>query len=566
MLLQSEWKGFFKMQASYNIANALREQARKHPYQQAVIFPASKHHNRTCYTQLNYQQLDTKSSFIASELASFGIEKNTRCVLMVPPSLEFFALTFALFKLGALPVFIDPGLGVRKIGSCLDKISAQAFIGIPKAHLARVFFGWNKRKWQHLISVGGSWPATKRLKDSPNADLSLKGDSVVHCLPDDPAAILFTSGSTGAPKGVLYTHANFTAQIELLRSTYRIEPGEIDLCTFPLFALFAPALGMSAVIPDMNFTKPGKVKPDKIFEAIDNFGIQNMFGSPALIRRVADEAIRRGKSLPSLKRVISAGAPVPSELSTKMDRLLLGGVTLHTPYGATESLPVSSIDGRSIITTTKSLTERGNGICVGTATKSAAYTTEIKIIRITDKPIKNWSNDLLAPTGCIGEIVVKGAQVTKSYFANETATALAKIPAESGFYHRMGDVGYLDDDGKLWYCGRKSHRIETPEQVYFTIPCESIFNQHEKVFRSALVGVRKAGATKPVLLLELHRPNTGKYEKAQIKAELLAMAAAHGHTSGINEILFHKGFPVDIRHNSKIFREKLSLWAQKQCK
>ena len=554
------------MHASYNIASSLREQARKNPYQQAVIFPALSHKERTSYTQLNYQQLEAKSSQIASELAALGIEKKTRCVLMVPPSLEFFALTFALFKLGAIPVFIDPGLGVRKIGPCLEKIQAQAFIGIPKAHLARVLFGWNKRKWEKLICIDGSFPGAKRLKSQTKIQLNSDKAPIAHCLPDDPAAILFTSGSTGAPKGVLYSHANFSAQIELLRSTYQIKPGEIDLCTFPLFALFAPALGMSAVIPDMNFTRPGKVNPDKIFEAIDNFGVQNMFGSPALIRRVADAAIKQGRTFPTLKRVISAGAPVPAELSFKMDGLLEKGAVLHTPYGATESLPVSSIDSTTILSTTKSLSEAGGGICVGQGATSSGLATEIRIIRISDTAISRWSDDLLAPNGCIGEIVVKGAQVTKSYYANDAATALAKIPTAAGFYHRMGDLGYIDEAGRLWYCGRKSHRVETKDKLYFTIPCESVFNRHEKVFRSALVGIKKQGITKPLICIELHDTNTPKHEAETIKGELLAIADTYEHTRGIKDILFHKGFPVDIRHNSKIFREKLSLWAQKKCK
>lgn len=554
------------MHASYNIASSLREQARKNPYQQAVIFPALSHKQRTCYTQLNYKQLDVKSSQIASELATFGIKKKMRCVLMVPPSLEFFALTFALFKLGAIPVFIDPGLGVRKIGSCLDKISAQAFIGIPKAHLARVLFGWNKLKWQNLIIIDGKFPGAKQLTNQAEIPLDSPTGSIARCLPDDPAAILFTSGSTGAPKGVLYSHANFAAQIELLRSTYQIKPGEIDLCTFPLFALFAPALGMSAVIPDMNFTRPGKVNPDKIFEAIDNFGVQNMFGSPALIRRVADKAISQNRTFPTLKRVISAGAPVPSELSLTMNALLENGATLHTPYGATESLPVSSIDGVTIINATRSLSESGSGICVGQATKSTGFATEIRIIRISDKPIEKWSEDLLAPNGSIGEIVVKGAQVTKSYYADDAATALAKIPTVSGFYHRMGDLGYIDESGHLWYCGRKSHRVETKDKLYFTIPCESVFNRHEKVFRSALVAIKKQGITKPLICIELHHTKINKLEAETIKQELLTIADAYEHTRGITDLLFHKGFPVDIRHNSKIFREKLSLWAQKRCK
>ena len=132
--------------------------------------------------------------------------------------------------------------------------------------------------------------------------------------PDETAAILFTSGSTGVPKGAVYTHAIFHAQVDLLRRTYDIQPGEVDLCTFPLFALFGPILGMTCVVPEMDATRPGKVNPTRIIEAIADFGVTNLFGSPALIRRVGEYGEAKGIKLPSLRRVISAGAPVPARV------------------------------------------------------------------------------------------------------------------------------------------------------------------------------------------------------------------------------------------------------------
>jgi acyl-CoA synthetase (AMP-forming)/AMP-acid ligase II len=161
--------------------------------------------------------------------------------------------------------------------------------------------------------------------------------------------------------------------------------------------------------------------------------------------------------------------------------------------------------------------------------------------------------------------VVKGPQVTQSYFNREESTALGKIadPESSGFYHRMGDLGYLDERGRVWFCGRKAHRVVTPETTYFTIPCEAIFNTHPDVFRTALVGVGEWGKQRPVLCIELEKGvDTSSLEK--IHQELIVIGAGQKATSQIKTFLFHPEFPVDIRHNAKIFREKLAIWAKEQ--
>jgi acyl-CoA synthetase (AMP-forming)/AMP-acid ligase II len=160
---------------------------------------------------------------------------------------------------------------------------------------------------------------------------------------------------------------------------------------------------------------------------------------------------------------------------------------------------------------------------------------------------------------------VKGPQVTQSYFNREESTALGKIadPENPGFYHRMGDLGYRDDQGRVWFCGRKAHRVETTETTYFTIPCEAIFNTHPDVFRTALVGVGGFGSQRPVLCIELEKgADTSSLEK--IHQELIAIGAEHEVTSQIKTFLFHPEFPVDIRHNAKIFRDKLAVWAEEK--
>ncbi|MBF8269929.1 MAG: peptide synthase, partial [Gammaproteobacteria bacterium] len=189
---------------------------------------------------------------------------------------------------------------------------------------------------------------------------------------------------------------------------------------------------------------------------------------------------------------------------------------------------------------------------------------EIRIIPITDEPIAEWRDGLELGPNEIGEIVVRGPQVTRSYFNHIESTRLAKIAAgEQDCYHRMGDLGYLDERDRLWFCGRKSQRVITASGTLYTIPCEAVFNTHPRVARSALVGVPGDKGNILVLCVE---PEAGvrKAEHAKIRQELLALGAQHAHTASIQHILFHKGFPVDIRHNAKINRERLALWAQRQ--
>jgi len=534
-----------------NIAAHLPEMARRQPDTTAIIFPRQKR-------RMSFSELDRLSDRIARGLIANGICRGVRTVLMVTPSPEFFALTFALFKIGAVPVLIDPGLGIKNLRKCFAEAEPHAFIGIPKAHLARLIFGWGKDSIRTFVTVGRRlfWSGTTlgAIIDENPQETPFTLAQTQH---DDVAAILFTSGSTGAPKGAVYSHGNFAAQVEALRTVYGIEPGEIDLPTFPLFALFAPALGMTAVIPEMDFTRPGSVNARKIISAIQTYGVTTMFGSPALINRVGRYGVDHKVKLPTLRRAISAGAPVPAAVLERFTSLLNPGVQVFTPYGATEALPVCSIGSDEILGSTRQITDSGGGVCIGRPVEGI----RLEIIEISDEPIYSWDESMRVPTGKIGEIIVQGEQVTKGYYNRPDSDHLSKIydPETGSFFHRMGDLGGRDEEGRIWFCGRKTHRVETDAGPLFTIPCEAVFNTHPKVYRTALVGVGTPGELKPVLCVELEKG--AKADENVVREELLAIARDHIHTHTIDTILFHPSFPVDIRHNAKIFREKLAVWA-----
>ncbi len=545
-----------------NIASHLPAMAKTQADTYAIVVQPKRVQSKPSYNNAyTYKQLDEQSDLIASGLKACGIEKGTRTVLMVKPGLDFFALVFALFKLEAILIAVDPGIGIKNLGKCLAEAEAEAFIGISSAHIARIVLGWASGTIQKNVLVGKNPILNRFIVDLDKVkQIGRKQQFIAaETKATDVAAILFTSGSTGIPKGVVYTHANFTAQVNTLKQLYDIKPGEVDLGTFPLFALFAPALGMTAIIPDMDFTRPGHVNPEKIINAINQYQCTNMFGSPALLNRVGKWGANKNIKLPSLKRVLSAGAPVSAAILQRYQSLLKKDVQIFTPYGATESLPVSSIGSHEILNQTTKATNEGKGICVGRPVSGL----DVRIIKITDGVIPNWNVDIELPINTIGEICVQGPQVTRAYYNRNKETGLAKISTEKGFYHRMGDLGYIDGEDRLWFCGRKSHRVITESETLYTICCEGIFNTHPFVFRTALVGVKINNKTMPVICVEVE-PEHKRFNKKELKEELLKLAASHEITKNIKNVLFHSGFPVDIRHNAKIGREKLAKWAMEE--
>ncbi len=541
-----------------NVATHLKRMARIQPYKRAVVYPVGRDKGgRVAYSHLTFLQLDRESDCLAAGLEKVGIRRGVRTILMVTPSLEFFALTFALFKVGAVPVVVDPGMGIQRMLSCLKESRPSAFIGIPKAHVLRRIYPKFFAKVQTWVTVGRRlfWGGytLEQIRQVPWQPYPM-----AQTRRDETAAVLFTTGSTGPAKGAVYTHGNFDAQVRHIQSHFKIERYEIDLPTFPLFALFDPALGMTAIIPDMDPTKPALVNPKKIIEAITNQGVTNMFASPALLNRVGRYGKAKGIKLPSLKRVVSAGAPVAPANIEQFATMLVGDAQVHTPYGATEAVPVASIGSDEIMAETRQRSEKGYGMCVGRAIDDI----RIRIIKISDDPIAEWDEDLILPDGEIGEITVQGDLATRRYFRRPDADALAKIIDGDQFWHRMGDLGWRDTKGRIWFCGRKSHRVVTDNGTLFSVPCEAIFNNHSAVYRSALVGIGPRGLQQPVICIETE-PDTPT-PRATLKKELLALAAANELTRTIDTVLFHKAFPVDIRHNSKIFREKLADWAAGQ--
>ena len=582
----AEWpppsRPYVSSDTNANIARHLGLMAAAHPTRAALKIPRGRTHTGDIdYLSLTFAELDAEVSAWSDRLTTAGVRRGDRTLVMVRQGLPLIASAFALFRLGAVPVIIDPGMGLKNFLACVASSRPRALVGIPVAQLVSRLF---RRPFKSITTrVTASSSLTSRLT-RPNSQPSTLYSLPVNSTAAELAAVLFTSGSTGSPKGVCYEHGMFDAQVRLIRDTYGIQPGEIDLPLLPIFALFNPALGMTTIVPEIDPRRPAAVDPAKIVQAIRQENVTNSFGSPTLWRKIADHCLAQNLTLPTLRRVLCAGAPVPQQLWTASRTFLPNG-QLHSPYGATESLPISTISSPEIAALRDPAGNNNSpGACVGRPLPEI----DVRIIAITDAPIATLADARELPRGEIGEIIVRGPVVTREYDHNAAATAAAKIQVTSikyqdsptpspapldtshlsldtsasprgAVYHRLGDCGYLDADNRLWFCGRKVERVQTASGPLFTEPVEQVFRQHPRVTRCALIGLGDPGQQRPAVVIEI-KLNTSA-ERRALARELRQLALQHPATASIKLFYFREKFPVDVRHNAKIHRLTLARWA-----
>ncbi|HEY1098551.1 MAG TPA: fatty acid CoA ligase family protein [Myxococcota bacterium] len=542
-----------------NACDLIHEVARKDPTLPAVVDHKSG-------TSLTFGALSTQIAKLASRLQGLGVSPRDRVALFIADGPRFVTLVNALFHLGAVPVLIDPGMGLDNVAACIKEQKPRALVGIKKAQALRLL------RWSAFSSVkvnvvvDGIFPGAHTLRtDGDDKDVYL---GMHRQAADVPAAVLYTSGSTGAPKGVLYTHGMLMAQATAIRDMFAIQRGDVDVCCFLPFALFSVAMGTTAVFPAMDFSKPAKASPEAILKALrDPLGTgkaaTSAFASPALWGPFSWFASSTNQTVPGLKRVLTAGAPVSPKLHERLLKAVPDG-DVWTPYGATEALPVAFMNGRRVLDETAAATRAGKGTCVGTV----APRLEVKIIGITDAPVATMAEATTLPTGAIGEIVVTGACVTVAYDATSEraidANAKSKIVDGERIWHRMGDVGYLDAQGRLWFCGRKAHRVETAQGPLYSIPVEAVAEEQWPA-RAALVWRGERPNQRAVVVLENPQkvaatpgspaPKTVTVPSTSLVSSSVAQALGR---SDFDVIVWPSAFPVDRRHNAKIEREQLA--------
>lgn len=539
-----------------NVARHLRSAATSLPDHLATKSPTGVGADgKVIHETRSFRQLDQASDAAAEHFARSGLAAGDRVLLAVRPGHDLIVGMFGLLKLGAVPVAIDPGMGSSAFLDCVRRSRPSAIVGVHAATLLSRLPLTAFRTLRHRVTVGNSaWrQALAATSPTPRPIADVASETM--------AAILFTSGSTGAPKGVCYTHGMFDAQIELVRSTYGIRPGETDMAMLPLFALFNPALGTTTVTPLLDPSKPLAADPAPLVAALLSEKVTCSFGSPAIWGKVADHCEARGIKLPELRRLLIAGAPVSGELLAKL-RIIAPNCVTHTPYGATECLPVTTITAEELLGEARQLALRGHGTCVGRAVSGV----EIRVIRETEGPIATLAEASLCAAGEIGEIIATGPSVTREYDGLPEATRAAKITDGARTWHRMGDLGALDASDRLFFFGRRVEKVRTAEGDLPTESIEPAFRQHPHVFRCALIGLGEAPSQTPALVVE---PRAGHFPedeaaRARFIAELRAIAKSCPQADRVKHIVFQRALPVDVRHNAKIHRLQLGKEWTKQ--
>lgn len=537
-----------------NIALKLPERAKEFPTRVAVAAPLNgkpSGDGKFSYEELTFKELEDRSNTYAQNLIKMGLKKGDRVLMFVRPSVDFSAITFAVFRAGLVPIFIDPGMGRKNLLEAVKQIKPVGLIAEPEVHFLRLIFRKPFQTVRHFVTTGsftwGGMKKTKNWRKETSTETLMEDVS-----PEDTAAVLFTSGGTGIPKGVHYTHKIFNAQVKKLKEMFSLDELEVDLPGFPLFSLFTITMGMKSAIPAMNPSKPSKCNPEWLVKNIQDHKATFVAGSPAIWERVANYCLNENIKLPSIKYLVMFGAPVSLLLHEKFQKILTNGDT-YTPYGATECLPVSNTSGSFVLNTAREKMLAGKGTCVGVP----APETIIKIAPITDSPLEKESDFEWLGENTLGEICVLSDTVTPEYIGMIEKTKEAKICSNEGtLWHRMGDLGYIDENGLLWFCGRKSHRVTIGEKVLPSVPQETLFLDHPLIKKCAFVGPTLNQKIIPTLVIEPSKKLTSK-EKEVLKKEILEIAKNKLPDIPVENVFYFSPFPVDVRHNIKIDRLKL---------
>lgn len=566
-LIDESWPDLYKgRDARLNLADEFTAIAALRPNAPAVILAKrEKRDSPRYYESLSFKRCLELAEQYAQGLRDYKIERGETALMLVKPMLDMVPVFLALWKIGAVPVLVDPGGSREHKLKAVEEIGPKAMIGIPIAHLLRILYPSTLRSVTHPVVAGGGWsPAGPTLKSFLRARHSGSVPSAPTAV-DDPLLITFTSGSTGIPKGVVYTQENGKAVAEIMRDCLGLRSSDVCLACHPAFTIYFLGVGATVVLPDLDPRVPAKADPVGVLDIIRSQKPRVAFIQLPIIQNLLNHCAARKEKIPHLQKILTTGASVSLEFVRGLHQVLEEpDADLYVMYGATEALSICYASGREILANAGKTPDYK-----GTYLGRPAPGITVRIIGITDQPIEQWAPDLTLAPGQIGEICVSGPVVTPEYKNRPEATRKAKIQGAAGLWHRMGDAGYLDDNGCLWYCGRIADRVDTDAGILYSDLVEPIFNRHPSVRRSALVGVSRAGSCykRPVIIAEPASGDLSAAQEAQLSEELQALARHHPMTSAIDDVLVHRGeFPVDIRHNAKIRRDLLTKDAARHVK
>lgn len=470
-------------------------------------------------TSVTRPEFAARVATYAEALHHRGVRTGDRIAVLVSPSIDLIAVVYACWRIGAVAVIADKGLGLRGLTSAIRASRVKHVIGPVKAIMAVRLLRWAPRASMIRLSVLSGSPVISRLEyvsaPEPNAD--------------DLAAVLFTSGATGPAKGVGYTHRQLYAQRDALQKTYNIIPTDTFVAAFAPFALYGPALGIATGLADMDVTSPGTLTATALDDACRRVGATMVFASPAALANVVRTASTEVAHLRTVRLVMSAGAPVPIKTLQEVS-LLCPLAELHTPYGMTEVLPVSDVSLRDL-----RRIGTGHGVCVGKPVSGCE-------VRIDDET---------------SELLVSAPWMSAGYdslwLTQHNARSVLNADGHTVTWHRTGDVGHIDSEGNVWIEGRLVHVIHTSRGPVAPVPLEISVEALPKIVRAAAVGIGPVDVQHIVIVVEISNTTEGPAEAELTRAVRTALAPLT-----IASVWTTKKLPVDIRHNSKIDRTAVS--------
>lgn len=513
-----------------NIATILEEQAQHSPGRLAIVEPGRR---------VTYEELNARVGAAAADLSHAGISAGMRALVFSRMSIDLYVVLIALFRLRAAAVFVDPSAGRERLDVCVRRVRPDAFVAIPRAHWLRVTSS-AIRAIPIRAAIGGRVPFALTV----GRHLHGRPHPVEPCDGDTPAVITFTSGSTGEPKAAVRTHGFLVAQHRALVESIALAPGEVDLCTLPIFLLANLASGLTSVIPDADLRKPGHIDPGPVARQIAGTEVSRTVASPAFLDRLVGHARDTRTRFETLRRIYTGGAPVfPATLDATAD--VCPGASVVAVYGSTEAEPIAEIDRRQVTSADRAAMAAGSGLLAGQPVASI----ELRILR------DGWGRVLgpftetefaghVLPVGRVGEIVVSGAHVLAGYLDGR-GDEETKIKVGDRVWHRTGDAGYLDARGRLWLLGRCSAKAIDRRGVLYPFAVECAASDVPGVARVAFVPHRG----RRVLAVQLH--DGTKEVPADLRARL--------GWAEIDDFVVLERVPVDRRHNAKTDYAELML-------
>lgn len=519
-----------------NIAARLIARAAMHPERAAII-----EYRGGRATRVSFAQLAERVATVGASLRGYGVGRGDRVLILVPMSAELYAVLLGVLHAGATAVFVDAWADRKRLDNAVRAAAPKAFVGSWKAQLLRIVSPALRGVAHHFVAGARGLRSA-----SPGA--------TTHAEPDDPALITFTTGSTGAPKAAVRTHAFLWAQHEALAAHLGLRDDDIDMPTLPIFVLNNLALGVPSVIPDFDPRRPAEIDPARVWTQMVAERVTTTSGSPAFYERLVGYAERRGEKIP-VRALFTGGAPVLPPLARRLAAQVAG--ESHVVYGSTEAEPISGIEMRGLLDARETQIdahlpagagERG-GICVGAPVPQV----DVCILRVADGVIDLPAGGITAlelPRGQTGEIVVSGAHVLRGYLNDPAAERAAKLRDGDRVWHRTGDGGRIDAEGRLWLMGRVRERVRRADAVWWGLPAETRVLAHASVRHAAYLGTGEPGQQRAMLVVETDRPLDDAF-----RAELIAMVAPHP----VDELRAVATIPRDPRHASKTDTEALRV-------